>query len=379
MRVINNVAMILCFFPWVSFGLIEGGVQPYFLLLTGFIVFVNMLSYQSFKKEQLLYVIPVSYFLIAFLGTSDLKVLFRDFAGYLVVPVCYIFFKNYLSRYGFPRKIIIICAGISIAAGIIQFLTFEKIFEFITHSRTTSTRGFTGLASEPSFYGMHLVFLGALLMFHDSRHLFMGIGIAISGVVLSMSFMSVMFFFTVIPSVLILKDKISLKILIGIFMTLIIFIAMLPSDNRLKSLIFSFYNNGITKTIDKDPSATKRFSKFYTPFYLSYENSFLPIGRSVTDQLSYLSKSELEELPELVNYDNKIGSYSGRYFYHFGLIAILPTLFLFLYLLILGPLKYLAVFILIFILMLFSISPLYPVIIFFLSLTFFSIKENYGR
>ena len=160
MKLINiyNFALVLSLFPWISFGIIDGGIQPFF-------IFARYLISKKISKEYLLLFLPILFILFnSFSGEIARFDFIREVVAYFSMAMSFIFFKQYLQLFGFPSKIILYAITISIAAGIVQVLFDEKIFELVVHARTTSGRGVTGFSSEPGYYGMHIALLASLLL-----------------------------------------------------------------------------------------------------------------------------------------------------------------------------------------------------------------------
>ena len=46
-----STSLILALFPWVSFGLIDGGVQPYFIIMMFITLLIHLLMGQALSKD----------------------------------------------------------------------------------------------------------------------------------------------------------------------------------------------------------------------------------------------------------------------------------------------------------------------------------------
>ena len=367
MRLINiyNLALISSLFPWVSFGILEGGIQPFYLLVMAIAIFTYILLSKRISREYFLFFIPILFILFNSFSDEISRFEFsREIAGYFSMAMSFIFFRQYLRLFGFPKRIISYAIVISLAAGILQVLIDEKIFEHIVHARTTSGRGVTGFTTEPGYYGMHIALLVSLLLLSSRERLMKPILFALSGFLLSASIVATYFYLTFIGSVVISKKKITLKIgLIVLLICSAIFFFVL-SDMRFGRIINLFLNSGFEGLYNLDASAHKRISQTVTPFILSYYNDFLPATDSVIAQIG--SIDQMDDIHNFLSNDNKIGSYIGRLVFHFGLFFIIPLVFLLLYLFLNSSIRQILAVLLIILALLPAISPGYPVLIYFL-------------
>lgn len=367
MRLISiyNLALISSLFPWVSFGVLEGGIQPFYMLAMAIAVFSYILLSKCISREYFLFFIPILFILFnSFSDEISHSEFFREIVGYFSMVMSFIFFRQYLRLFGFPKKIILYAIVISVAAGVLQILIDEKIFEHIVHARTTSGRGVTGFTSEPGYYGMHLALLVSLLLLSSRKRLMKPILLSLSGLLLSASVVAAYFYLTFIGSVVILKKIITLKIgLMLLFIGSLSFYFVL-SDMRFGHIMSLFINNGLEGLYTQDSSAQSRISQSLTPFILSYYDGFLPAADSVIAKIGSIDQSD--GIHNFLSSDNKIGSYIGRLVFHFGLFFIIPLVFLLLYLFLNSSIRQILAVLLIVLALLPAISPGYPVLIYFL-------------
>jgi len=367
MKLINiyNFALVLSLFPWISFGIIDGGIQPFFMLPMAVAIFARYLISKKISKEYLLLFLPILFILFnSFSGEIARFDFIREVVAYFSMAMSFIFFKQYLQLFGFPSKIILYAITISIAAGIVQVLFDEKIFELVVHARTTSGRGVTGFSSEPGYYGMHIALLASLLLLSSREGLLRPLLLSLSGLVLSASVVAFYFYITFIGSVVILKKLVTFKtgsILILIGASSFFFVL---SDLRFGQIIYLFLNTGFEGLYNQDASANARISQTLTPFILSYYNDFMPATDSVISKISLINQGE--SVRNLLSSDDKIGSYIGRLVFHFGIFFIMP-LFIYLFILFLNSsIRKITAVLLILLALLPAISPAYPLIMYFL-------------
>ena len=362
---IYNFALISSLFPWFSFGILEGGIQPFYMLAMAIALFTYILLGKRISREYFLFFIPILFILFnIFSDEISRSEFFREIVGYFSMVMSFIFFRQYLRLFGFPKRIILYAVVVSVAAGVLQVLIDEKIFEHIVHARTTGGRGVTGFTSEPGYYGMHLALLISLLLLSSREKLMKLMLLSLFGLLLSASVVAAYFYLTFIGSVAILKKILTLKTgLILLFMGGASFFFVFL-DMRFGHIVYLLLNNGLEGLYSQDSSAQSRISQSLTPFILSYYDYFLPAADSVIAKIGSIDQAD--SIHNFLSSDNKIGSYIGRLVFHFGLFFIIPLMFLLLYLFLNSSIRQILAVLLIILALFPAISPGYPVLIYFL-------------
>jgi len=367
MRLVNvyNVALITSLFPWVSFGIFEGGIQPFYILTMAISIFAHIVLSKRIGFEYVLFLFPILFILFnSFSSEISRSEFIREVVAYFSMAMSFVFFNNYIRLFGFPKKIISYSIVIWLVAGVLQVFFGEKIFEYIVHARTTSGRGVTGFSSEPGYYGMHLALLVSLLLLSSSERFMKPILFVTSGLVLSASVVAGYFYVLFISSVLISKKILTLKVSLTILILGICAYFFILIDMRFGQIISLFYNSGIEGLYSQDSSANARISQTITPFILSYYNYFLPATDSIISQVGEIDEASF--LRNFLSNDNKIGSYFGRIVFHFGFFFIIPLVF-FMFVYLRKSIRQSLAILMIFLGLLPAISPAYPVVIYFLA------------
>jgi len=364
---VYNSALILSLFPWISFGILEGGIQPFYMLLMIVAIFAYILSSERISGGYFLFFLPILFMLFnSFSSEISHFEFLREVVGYFSMAMSFVFFQQYIKLFGFPKKIIQYSIIISLSAGVFQVVIGEQIFEYIVHARTTGGRGVTGFTSEPGFYGMHLSLLVSLLLLSSKEKFFKPILMlfAASGLFLSASIVAAYFYFTFVGAVVILKNKISFKV--GLILLSIGFLGFffILADLRFGEIVSLFLKSGFEGLYNQDSSANARISQILTPFILSYYNDFLPATDSVISQIGVTG--EEDGIYNFLSSDNKIGSYIGRMVFHFGFLFLVPLVSFLFYLLLYSSNRQILAIFLIILALLPAISPGYPVVIYFL-------------
>ena len=129
MRLMNiyNFALMSSLFPWFSFGILEGGIQPFYMLAMAIALFTYILLGKRISREYFLFFIPILFILFnIFSDEISRSEFFREIVGYFSMVMSFIFFRQYLRLFGFPKRIILYAVVVSVAAGVLQVLIDEK-------------------------------------------------------------------------------------------------------------------------------------------------------------------------------------------------------------------------------------------------------------
>lgn len=160
---LHQCALLFCLFPWVSFRLLNLDTQPWFILLS-LICFALSLRKKINIKILAVIFLPISSVAIGFVYKQFDALFFRAVMSYFAYFIVLVFYFIYKKKYGSPINILMISNVIWLFAGVTQFLLGKEILSNIVVVRTTMDRGVTGLAPEPTFYGIFLFFLTWLII-----------------------------------------------------------------------------------------------------------------------------------------------------------------------------------------------------------------------
>lgn len=149
--------------PWVSFGLIDAGIQPYSFILG---VVVNLLLYRGSMPAYILWscllaftclLVTLAYFKFSFLSA-------RAVVTYSSLPVHAMAFYLIKKHKIFNVSVSIYSANVVwLCAGVFQKIVGTYSLVFLVTARTSESRGVTSLAPEPTFYGMFLILITWLI------------------------------------------------------------------------------------------------------------------------------------------------------------------------------------------------------------------------
>ncbi len=373
--------LFISLFPWISFGLNEMGMQPYFIASLILALFFFFTKYQSLKIRHLILFLPMFFLIFQFFNGIPLDfLLLRDALSYLAFSISLVFFYEYLNLYGFPERIFRIALYIWILACIPQYLFGEHVYSFLLFAKSSANRGFTSLASEPSFFGLHSALITSLLiLLGEKKNTYKYISLGLIALFLSASLAGFFYHGLFLAISLLLTKQLNSKLIIfaGVLISLA-FIFVL-SDQRFGELIRIIQTVGITQLLLIDASSGSRLADVLSPYILSYYNSLAPMGRVISelnqlDTLCYAQDPNSFLSCRWVSNDNKIGSYIGYFIFHFGLF-IIPLMFYIFFYLIRDMRTFVSALILGLALM--TTIPLgYPMVAFYLSSFIFFLKND---
>jgi hypothetical protein len=364
LKFLYDMTLLISLFPWVSFNLIGGGIQPYFIIIMAISLSARLYKTRNVDAEYLLFLIPIIFFLFSIynIGTNEL---IRETVSYTAAVMSFVFFKQYILLYGFPKRIILITIYIWFGAAVLQIIIDEKIFEFFVHARNTKFRGGTGFASEPSYFGLHMASLiSLLLMYSTKKFAIRYLILTIISVILSASITGIYYSILIIGSVLVLKKYISFRIVVISALVSVVLFNLLLSNMRISSIVYEIINHGFLHLYETDVSTRSRIAQLSTPFILSFNNYLLPAMDNIINSINQLSLLGITN--PLLSHDNKIGSYIGRIVFHWGILFLIPYLLYVMYFFVTSFRLFLVIIIFTTGLVA-SISPAYPIIPFIIS------------
>jgi hypothetical protein len=159
-RFVGAAFVVICLFPWLSFGLLDLDTQPWFIMAA---IVVCALSI-NLRADRVVILGALSLSMIAIAGGLGHMVaadflFIRGVLSYTAFGLVLLAYYFYRRKYGFPIRIFVTANIIWLLAGAFQLFAGFEALESLVTVRTSSRRGVTGLAPEPSFYGTMLLFL----------------------------------------------------------------------------------------------------------------------------------------------------------------------------------------------------------------------------
>ena len=335
--------LVFCFFPYVSFLGLNTTTQPNALFFSIFPIF--LIRSNGLPKEFILFGI-VFCFATFILLLGDLSFLsFRDWANYLSLFFISLGAYKFLSYInGLPYKFFCSVVYIWLLVGMLQMFLYPNFLSFLFHQMRGALldgRGVTGLATEPTYYGLMLGLFFVIYLINNwyNRSKFLGFLILFQMFFLSRSAtVGVIFILALIILIFILLLRLNIKLIltISILSILISFFFVLTIDLYKELRIYKVSQIAIEhpKAILKtDFSVSERVNHVVFPIVGMVENWFLPSGFGTFGE--YLTeKKDSGKYKIFFSHvffrpSNRILSGHGKVFFELGGIGLLVSIGLF--------------------------------------------------
>jgi hypothetical protein len=316
---------IFCFFPYVTFVNLGTDMQPYSLIIAFILLFLFRIRFNSTQLTiAFVFLISVIIFIISGITFSSFRSLFNYSSLFFVSYVSLHVLKT--ERLNF-EKILKISILIWFVVGLIQTLYDRTFLTFlISGSRTTENRGVTGLAPEPTFYGIVFIFFLIFLLHAQYKHKKLLIFACIVGIIfLAKSTMAFLFLAILYFVYLLTHGKIK-YILLGFLLFWILPVLMLEilPSTRLSYLVSKIIENPRLLVLI-DASINDRFFHLFFSLKGWISNYMIPNGyltwnSYVLSQLPFYSDFVI--LKSFSKGDRIMSGY-GAAFFELGFFAFL--------------------------------------------------------
>lgn len=331
--------------PWLGFGMLAIDSQPWPMIFGIFFIAIS-------KGAK----VPISYFglfVAAFLGilistslTEDTYSFLtaRSIYNFLSVPVILVAASMFFIRYGIPVRLILMINVLWILVGFLEIFRPE-IVELLAPRRTTSDRGVTSLAPEPTFFALQLFFLNWLILKSAEFQFKWPVVIitlinALSVVFLAKSTMGIIYILFASLFVVGWRFKwLVAKFPLLVFLVLLailaeaLFLDGLLLGSRVSALATIFANYyaeyGIFASIELirfDASINERMEHVVFSIHGSIQNFLVPHGfDSFSENRDMLAKSYSDLFWYSAGSD-KVMSWVGDWLYHLGVFGLLSLI-----------------------------------------------------
>lgn len=330
---LDKIAIIVCLFPWVSFGILDMDTQPYSLIfiLLALVYRGKFLKLDIFINASLALIITG--FIISIFRTENLINFqsFRHIYGILLFVFSLIFFHDYISRKGLPLKTIKNANVVYLLVSVLELFT-PSLIEGLTPSRTEISRGLTSLTPEPSYFATFLFFCSFIYWISSNYKLKKDIYFHVVNfvfiVIVAKSSIGLLLILISFLSYQIFNIKISKLLIVILFSGL--FVSYLPEiidffvpSSRISNVVSQFYKIGINEIFYVDASFNQRLDHIITSIHASLNNFLIPNG------IDSFTAERNEILPYYQGFfwyaseTNIIMSWIGSMIFHFGLFFLL--------------------------------------------------------
>lgn len=331
MNILLNLSLISIFFPWVSFGILQLDTQPWFIILSSAFVFVNI-------ERKLCK--PVCFSLLLFISSVSVGVAYGnfDFLFFRAILSYYSFFivlcSYYIMRayYIFPIKVLIVSNFIWLFSGLLQVVLDKHVLSFLVHVRTTDDRGVTGLAPEPTFYGIFLFFMSWLLYLERDGiqksifnlliilNVVFIVFVAKSSMVILFLMISIFLYF--VFNIFSVKRILLVSVFLFLSVLFVLNLGYLFEGSRVYKLVMLLQDNPLY-IISRDASINERASHVYFSISYFFSDFGYPHGFHAFSQVIDYGRSQSNGLFWWGGVDNKIMSGLGGVLFELGWFSLI--------------------------------------------------------
>jgi hypothetical protein len=328
--IIYYIFFIFIFFPYFSLLGMSTDMQPNALAISIFI----FLKYRvKFTNEHLLigfvFLISIVVFFFSEISFNSVRSVFNYTSLFFISYTVFKILKNELINLNLFLKISVL---IWFFAGLIQSLFGKNLFTFMVASaRTTPSRGVTGLANEPTFYGIVFIFFILVFLHSSFKNKNFYIFLCIFGIIFfSKSSMAVLFLLLLLFLFIILN--LSFKYIffaLLLFLSLFFLINFYIPDSRLTTILKLFFENPRNLVLI-DASVNDRFFHVFFSFKGSIQNFFLPNGYSFWNDFisSQINLYKEYIIIKWFSVGGRIMSGYGASFFELGFVTLIfPLIF----------------------------------------------------
>lgn len=339
-RCLGILFVLGCLNSWTNFGTNNMDSQPWALLFG--LIFIGSLEVikmpQNFGVASILVVSGLLWAVVASNVPFGVEAP-RAFASYFTYLIVILAFYNYLIRFGFPRRVILFGGFSWIAFGVVEIFV-PVVVDTISITRTTSDRGFTSLAPEPTFFGIFLFFVAWMVLVASSYKpkgldlLF--VVVAISAIfLLAQSTMVVVY---ILIAVMIYFTSLSLKALANLrlrkssLLLILITVLALPlvllaissflEGSRLEKVFSLVGSDGLRLLIMADASINARVESSVISIQSFIVNFGAPGGLDTFRDQQALLNARWDGLFWYLEANNKILSWLGTWLHELGLFGL---------------------------------------------------------
>ena len=331
-RLVAFAFIVLCLFPWISFGLLDLDTQPWFICAA-----IGLCTLSIFVRADAMVVAGALSLVCAavFSGVARAEgigfLFIRGLLSYLAFALVLLGYYYYRNRFGFPLRIFVIANIVWLIAGLTQLAFGPLALAALVEVRTTFGRGVTGLAPEPTFYGMVLLFFTWIVLIesnyrlHGGRWLLLAVNLLFV-LLVAKSAMAFAFVFALVSGYMLFGvarlDRFAYVVALLLAMVAaIITLGEYFPQWRLARLVNAVWQDP-TLIVRVDASINQRMSHLVFAFYGFVANRGLPGGFDTFGEMSAEARANYGGLFWFGENDDKVMSGVGAVVYELGLLSI---------------------------------------------------------
>ena len=333
--------LVVAFFPWVSFNTNSLDMQPWPLLVALCLIAMDGKMILSRTLIYSTVLVAIGFFVAIFTSNSANFLALRAFYQFFSIFIFFAATNSIIRRRYNIRPLVKVFNVIWILAALVE-LRFPMVLAIFGKVRTSTGRGVTSFAPEPSFFAAYLIFSSALLLvldgynFKKSRwvHLLNIIAtLLLAKSAIGMAYLAVLvlcyFGYLLIRQS---PKKLGLYLLISVFtLTAIVpvLLKLTETNTRAVNLIQKLITEGPLLLVKIDASINERVAHVILPIHAAIQNFFLPLG------FDTFAKTRLEVQGFYNGFfwqatgTNKIMSWMGEWIYTLGIFGTFGLILLY--------------------------------------------------
>lgn len=328
------VCVILAFFPWVSFNLNSYDTQPWFLVASFPVLAIVLKKKYPFENLILLFFF-FSILVLILDAHSDLPHAARGIGTYASLCLSILVFNRYIEVSPKKRARILVALNLVwFLYSIFQIFGIDKYLNFVAY-RTSETRGYTSLATEPTFFGIYLLFQMLIidrerkiyLRFYGRENRWLKIVWWLSLIqifFIAKSSMAILLFLVIYAAWLaIYRLKLSLFVfvLLGILTPAFLIPSLVNSEHSSRpAIIFAKVLADPGNILLLDQSVNERAASIYISIDSAISDFLIPHGTLQFNNVSANYHAESDWITK--GFDNKIMSFIGALLFETGFISL---------------------------------------------------------
>jgi len=326
--------LVAAFFPWVSFNTNSLDMQPWPLI---FALCLIVMDGKMILSRTLIYatiLLIIGFFMAIFASNSVNFLALRAFYQFFSVFIFFAATNSIIRRRYEIRPLVKVFNVIWILAGLVE-LRFPMVLAIFGKVRTSTGRGVTSFAPEPSFFVAYLIFSSALLFVLDGYsvkkskwvHLFNVMAVILlakSAIGMAYLMVLVLCYF----GYLLLRrrpKKLGLYLLVSaVSMTVLVpvLLKLTETNTRALDLILKLATKGPLLLVKIDASINERAAHVILSIHAALQNFFIPLGFDTFSEIRLEVQRFYNGFFWQATGTDKIMSWFGEWIYTLGIFGV---------------------------------------------------------
>lgn len=329
------------FFPWVSFNTNSLDMQPWPIIFALWLIAMD--AKVALSRTLIYAIIPLIVgFFVATLASNGVNFLAaRAFYQFFSIFIFFAATNSIIKRRYEIRPLVKVFNVIWILAGFVE-LRFPMALAIFGKIRTSTGRGVTSFAPEPSFFVAYLIFSSALLLVLDGysfkKSKWVHLINVMAVIVLAKSAIGMAYLMVLVScyfGYLLMRrrpKKLGLYFLfsaISLAMLAPIFLKLTEANTRALQLILKLASKGPLILVKIDASINERVAHIILSIHAAIQNFFIPLGFDTFSEIRLEIQNFYNGFFWQATGTDKIMSWFGEWIYTLGIFGILGLLLIY--------------------------------------------------